>query len=876
MKNYSKNLVLALVAVASTTLIAACGDGNAAKAPAPLPSESCIATISAVKAGDSEAMPVTGDLAIEDGESVVLSWTVSPVTAATLTSEPSAVVGQEIKLALTPLNKDDKIDEAAGIIPPSESVGEMEFRALKNDATFTVSGTNAEKGKEATTCKASISVVIMPARAEVKIDKFEALTPEVEVNQPATLCWQVSGSDVAVSVSDEDGEVIEGSSEAEGSVEESGAVEAAKAMLGAKSQESLETSALETDACTEVKPTKTTTYTLTAVAKDGRIATTRVTVRVKAPEIKADIFANNIPENLIVTQPGEVELSWNVTPADAVVTIDGIGKVASIGSQKVTVTDDVTTFRITATYDDKVVTKDVRVVIQRNAASLYMLNLASSAAGSVFAGETVKLSWNLTSGEGAATAPEGAKFFIDGPEGRVEVSGNSAEFAPKAAGTYVVRMLSSNGEVVSNQVKINIRNWQIHDLGSSWGSIAAADKNNVVTGALTGAVGGVKFANLSGRKTLTSSSLDFGASYASLFFANMNTSKLSVFGDLNLNNISLDKATGRLYASMTGMAAYSDNKGKSWKPVDVFHVLGSMVKNDKDFLEYKGCKGAARKGASNKKMEMIALHDVCDAEAIGERLLVATNWGVYYKDNINTFMTDRKSRDKDRCWVGNPYVAKCKKVETALTGTTVNVLESFGGAVFAGTEKGVFVTRDNGETWSESNGGDMDSSTVVYALTIDAAGKAIYAAGPNGVFVAELGGVTWKKLGDAAGATVAYSVTIDPTVASTLYVGTDAGAFISRDAGATWAPISSSMNSVGPVYGVTAVESGAGTAVYAATADGLYSSFSTTIVNELVGGVSPAQPEIPETTPETPVIEEPVTTPTDPDTVAADAMKSML
>jgi photosystem II stability/assembly factor-like uncharacterized protein len=54
------------------------------------------------------------------------------------------------------------------------------------------------------------------------------------------------------------------------------------------------------------------------------------------------------------------------------------------------------------------------------------------------------------------------------------------------------------------------------------------------------------------------------------------------------------------------------------------------------------------------------------------------------------------------------------------------------GVVYAGTDSGVYVSFDSGQTWGQVNEGLL-GATVVYSIAVDEDGK-VYAATPYGIF----------------------------------------------------------------------------------------------------------------------------------------------
>jgi photosystem II stability/assembly factor-like uncharacterized protein len=98
--------------------------------------------------------------------------------------------------------------------------------------------------------------------------------------------------------------------------------------------------------------------------------------------------------------------------------------------------------------------------------------------------------------------------------------------------------------------------------------------------------------------------------------------------------------------------------------------------------------------------------------------------------------------------------------------------------IYAGTEEGLFVSLDAGQTWTSRPG-------VVRALAIDPNNpELVYAAG-SGIFRSDDGGLTWKNFASGLPTSYLLSLAISPS-SSTVYAGSYAGLYRSTNAGASW------------------------------------------------------------------------------------------
>jgi photosystem II stability/assembly factor-like uncharacterized protein len=175
--------------------------------------------------------------------------------------------------------------------------------------------------------------------------------------------------------------------------------------------------------------------------------------------------------------------------------------------------------------------------------------------------------------------------------------------------------------------------------------------------------------------------------------------------------------------------------------------------------------------------------------------------------------------------------------------------------VYAGSNGGVFRSRDGGTSWAPVNAGL--TNPVVSALAVHPFGTAIVYAGTNGggVFRSLDGGESWAPANTGLVNGVITALAINPVAPTTLYAGaTGQGVFKSVNGGESWAPIN-----VGLVnFNITtlAVSPVNPNVVYAGTTgSGVFRSFnagsswaaaSSGLVNTLVSAlaVNPATPAI--------------------------------
>lgn len=107
--------------------------------------------------------------------------------------------------------------------------------------------------------------------------------------------------------------------------------------------------------------------------------------------------------------------------------------------------------------------------------------------------------------------------------------------------------------------------------------------------------------------------------------------------------------------------------------------------------------------------------------------------------------------------------------------------------ILAGTDKGIYRTYDLSKGWEKiSFGAGLNES--VFAITTSSQSPETIWAGTaiSGVVVSQDNGKTWSKVSGIPENIPVSSITIDPTNAERMYVGTIQTLFVSKDGGKTW------------------------------------------------------------------------------------------
>jgi len=106
---------------------------------------------------------------------------------------------------------------------------------------------------------------------------------------------------------------------------------------------------------------------------------------------------------------------------------------------------------------------------------------------------------------------------------------------------------------------------------------------------------------------------------------------------------------------------------------------------------------------------------------------------------------------------------------------------------YAGTPHLPWKTTDGGASWSSIHSGMIDDSDVFSVLVDRNRRQRVYASACSGIYRSLNGGGTWTRLNEAKGASFrTYTIVQDPQYENVLFAGTTNGMIRSRDGGTTW------------------------------------------------------------------------------------------
>ncbi len=137
--------------------------------------------------------------------------------------------------------------------------------------------------------------------------------------------------------------------------------------------------------------------------------------------------------------------------------------------------------------------------------------------------------------------------------------------------------------------------------------------------------------------------------------------------------------------------------------------------------------------------------------------------------------------------------------------------------VFAGTRYGIYRTRDGGGNWSLTD--PRFGEQIIFCLLVDPQNQTLYAGTATTVLRSDNGGDSWNDVGaDLKSARVwALALTAD---SSALYAATDSGLYVSRTRGASWQASSEGLPEGARPQSLVVTKTG----LLAGTAQGLFRS----------------------------------------------------
>lgn len=557
----------------------------------------------------------------------------------------------------------------------------------------------------------------------------------------------------------------------------------------------------QANGCAVVTPEATTVYTVTAKA-DGASESADVEVSVEETEIVAEILVNGQKSPQLNNFSESVTVSWTAEPVGSLVTIVASpqvescepalpeGQAVEYSSAECYISGPTEfTIRVEIASDPSQYAEDYASVARGDAAA----DIDIRADEWAFVGEDVVIEITPKEGSDPSAIKEVRVKDADGLRTvaitelihvKVPHEGVSVEMDDVAGATHNygirVRALST----ISEQV----------DIKAEAITALAFDPNDVKTRyvgiQMPGWNKGVAYIYRDGGPI----SVGFGeklmeADGLNKFWKDKKTGENEAF-DKYIKTFPVNAIASRkdhpdeIYVGITGALMVTDDGGKTFELVAPARRI-SVNSGDYDG-SHPTCRGQIQTGVkSTHDNQLVSLNQICDVVVTsGGRLILATDHGAFAISDITAFRAGKE----DVKVVGHPSAKGKADEEGRLTYAhvvdDVECVDDECMKVYAATDRGVLVSENGGETWSEFGSIGSKAFKVVH---LD---DKLYAATDDGVYESDKTAASWTSIGLNKSA---KSVAIDPNVNQfghrMLIAGTDEGVFVTRDSGANWSPI---------------------------------------------------------------------------------------
>jgi ligand-binding sensor domain-containing protein len=158
-------------------------------------------------------------------------------------------------------------------------------------------------------------------------------------------------------------------------------------------------------------------------------------------------------------------------------------------------------------------------------------------------------------------------------------------------------------------------------------------------------------------------------------------------------------------------------------------------------------------------------------------------------------------------------------VNDGLTYTDVRALAVTGTNLFAGTRGGAFLSTNNGTSWTAVNNGLTHSNYLLdlYVIAFAVSGTNLFAGTDDGVFRSNDNGTSWTRVNNGLTNTSVRALAVSGT---NLFAGTYNGVFLSTDNGTSWTRVNSGLTNLYYVNSLVV----SGTNLFAGTYRGVFLS----------------------------------------------------
>jgi hypothetical protein len=135
-------------------------------------------------------------------------------------------------------------------------------------------------------------------------------------------------------------------------------------------------------------------------------------------------------------------------------------------------------------------------------------------------------------------------------------------------------------------------------------------------------------------------------------------------------------------------------------------------------------------------------------------------------------------------------------VQTSGPGGNINCLTVSGTNLFAGSDSGLFLTTNQGTSWTAMNSGLTNTDVNTVAVIPNGAGGTNLLAGTGGgIYLSTDNGTSWAAVDSGLTNTFVLSFAVTPNLSAgtNLFAGTGGGIYLSTDNGTSWAAVDSGL-----------------------------------------------------------------------------------
>ncbi len=626
----------------------------------------------------------------------------------------------------------------------------------------------------------------------------------------------------------------------------------------------------QTEGCAAVTPAgPSTIYTITATVGDDEPARDDVEIFVNDTDITAEIKINGVKDAKVNNFSEPVEVTWIAEPVGAVVTIianpaDSViscepelpqGQAVEYTSSTCSLSDE-TEFSI-------------RVAMSAADDAVYLEDFASVTRGSANAGIDIRADEWAFSGEEVSVE-------IKVKEGVDPTAIKEIHITDALAGLMIIPFPIQTPlvKVIVPKLGVNVKMIDVTEQETDYGTRVRAlttiednvtssaeaitelmfDPNDVKSRFVGVQMPGFNAGKARIYKNGADVDVDFGTPLKAFQGLTKNwqdtvlDAKIKTFP---VNTIAVRPGnSSEIYVGTTGAVVVSTDGGNT------FSLTAPALRISSDGKNYDGshpsCRGLDQTGVkASHEHQVVSLNQICDIEiGANGRFIVGTDDGAFTIRDIDAF----RAGNADVKVIGHPSSEANADSEGLLTYKHVvddiECIDTDCNKVFAATDRGVLVSEDGGETWSEFGG----LSSRAYKITH--LGQMLYAATEGGVFETDLSSASWESMGLEYSA---KSVAIDPNEGQfgrMVIASTDQGVFVTRDSGDSWSTIEAAGDTASRDVAISTMpaKSGGGKLITVMLGSGKKAIYGQTLVNLVDGGNSP--PPVEESTEEQPTEDE--------------------